>query len=684
MRKASILALLALGAVLTACSRPPDFTISLNPTSLTVQQGSSDTTRLTITPQNGFTGTVNLSLVDGSGNPVPGITLSPTSVNVTGSGPVSPDLTVRVDSTVNAGDYDLQIKATSGNLNKTAPLSLRVIGPTGTETLSGMVVSENAGGPVAGSQVRLMRGGTLVATATTDAQGAFTFANIPAGTYRLEVQKPGMAGSFVEGVRVPEMGFVRIIQKPAFDASASTTPPTLVITQDGSQPLEGGTFTNTIPFRVQVDATRDFVRPMRFIYVALGRTPGSAFLSNTATSSRRIFIEVEDTGNQTLSGTAVAGLGSASGERVFLEVVAYDFNNNRSHYIVPITFVNTSPTQNNTVSAPLDVAAMAITLTEAVGFFRAETPLNLTVPLGKGQVGDMPLDLSAVPEGSNLYVEVRWCYTATATPFAFDIERSEDGQNWTRVGTVGGGSRASCPANPFDRPFFFRDASPDLTPGQTYYYRVVARGANRAESAPSSTTPLPPFFAPLLSPADEATGVPRTPDFTIGHPQLATGADGAAYNLVLWDTLTGTRDPWVGVAWQTLGGFLLFVEFGTGPQGNGVPQGEALVYGFPGGNFTVYTDTAGLIDPSRPATVPVDLTRNTFTLPYNFDGQALLPQLQSFRTYAWQLWVSYAYKYNPAEGYRVSAYSVQTWPSSTSFIRITRPGTQVFDFTTGE
>jgi hypothetical protein len=55
----------------------PDFTLSLNPTSLTVPQGLSGTTQLTITPQNGFTGTVNLSLVDGNGNPVPGITLAP-------------------------------------------------------------------------------------------------------------------------------------------------------------------------------------------------------------------------------------------------------------------------------------------------------------------------------------------------------------------------------------------------------------------------------------------------------------------------------------------------------------------------------------------------------------------------------------------------------------------------------
>ena len=671
---------LVLGTIFTACSRPPSFDIALNPTSLTVEQGRSGTTQLTITPQHGFAGTVNLSLV-GAPN---GVTLSPASVNVSGPGPVTETLTINVADTLDAGAYGLQVQATSGNITRTDTLSLTVTGPAGPNTLTGMVVNENAGGPVSGSQVRLLRGSTLVATTTTDTQGNFTFSNLADGTYRLEVRKPGMTGSAVEVVRVPEMPFVRIIQMPAFDASATTTPPTLIITQDGSQPLSGGTFTNTIPFRVQVDTSKDYVRPMRFIYVALGRTPGAAFISNTATSSRVVFSETEDTGNRTLSGSAVAGLGSAAGEPVYLEVVAYDFNRNRVHYILPVTFRNTSATQNNTVSSPTQVAATAITLTEAVGFFRAGTPLNLTVPLGKGQVGEMPLDLTGVPEGSNLYVEVRWCYTPTTAPFAFDIERSQDGQNWTKVSTVGGARNASCPTNPFDRPFFFRDASPDLTPGQTYYYRVVARGANQAASAPSATTPLPPFFAPLLSPADEATGVSKTPDFTIGHPQLAAGADGAAYNLVLWDTLTGTRDPWVGVAWQTLGGFLLFVEFGTGPQGNGVPQGEALVYGFPNNSFTVYTDTAGLINPNKPNGVPVDLTRNTFTLPYNFDGQALLPQLQSLRTYAWQLWVSCAYKYNPDENYRISAYSVQTWPSSTSFIRITRLGTQVFDFTTGE
>ena len=100
----------------------PNFTLSLNPTSLTVQQGSSGTTQLTITPQGGFTGTVNLSLV---GAPS-GVTLSPTSLNVRGTRPVTQSLTVRVAGSVATGTYNPQVRATSGRLTKTANLRLTV------------------------------------------------------------------------------------------------------------------------------------------------------------------------------------------------------------------------------------------------------------------------------------------------------------------------------------------------------------------------------------------------------------------------------------------------------------------------------------------------------------------------------------------------------------------------------
>jgi uncharacterized membrane protein len=100
----------------------PDFTLFLNPSSLTLQQGQSGTTQLTITPQGGFTGTVSLSLL----NAPPGVTLSPTSVNVPGPGPVTYVLTLSVAGSVPAGSYNLQLTAISGTLTRTANLTLTV------------------------------------------------------------------------------------------------------------------------------------------------------------------------------------------------------------------------------------------------------------------------------------------------------------------------------------------------------------------------------------------------------------------------------------------------------------------------------------------------------------------------------------------------------------------------------
>jgi len=107
---------------------------------------------------------VSLSL---EGAPI-GVTLSPGSIQVTGPSALPTSLTLTVAPTVDAMTYRFRVRASSGNINKTADLSLTVDAPTGTETLSGVVVSENAGAPVAGSQVRLFRGNTLVASTITN------------------------------------------------------------------------------------------------------------------------------------------------------------------------------------------------------------------------------------------------------------------------------------------------------------------------------------------------------------------------------------------------------------------------------------------------------------------------------------------------------------------------------------
>ncbi len=117
-------------SVLVEVSCEP-FTLSLSPSALTVPQGSSGTTTLTLTPQGGFTGTVSLDLVDGSGNPVPGITLSPQSVTVSGGGPLTQALTVSVASSVPPGTYPLRVRGTSGSFSREADLTVTVSTYTG-------------------------------------------------------------------------------------------------------------------------------------------------------------------------------------------------------------------------------------------------------------------------------------------------------------------------------------------------------------------------------------------------------------------------------------------------------------------------------------------------------------------------------------------------------------------------
>jgi uncharacterized membrane protein len=139
-------ALLAL-LLLAACNwqRPqPGFTLALNPTSLTVQQGASGTTQLTITPQNGFTGTVALSLVAGQDQVPQGLTLSPGSVQVSGTSPVNQPLTLSAQPATPTGTYRLKVRATSGSLTREAGLTVTV-------SASGAVAAAVAAAAPAGS-----------------------------------------------------------------------------------------------------------------------------------------------------------------------------------------------------------------------------------------------------------------------------------------------------------------------------------------------------------------------------------------------------------------------------------------------------------------------------------------------------------------------------------------------------
>jgi len=92
----------------------PDFSVSANPTSLTISQGSSGTSNITLTSLNGFSGTVTLSAsVSPSG---PFANLNPGSVTLVSNGAGSSTLNVTSVSAA-PGTYKVNVTATSGSLS---------------------------------------------------------------------------------------------------------------------------------------------------------------------------------------------------------------------------------------------------------------------------------------------------------------------------------------------------------------------------------------------------------------------------------------------------------------------------------------------------------------------------------------------------------------------------------------
>jgi len=120
--------------------QPPSFSISLrtpynnnvvwtsrNPSD---QQTAISQVGLTVTPQNGFTGSISLSLVDDQGNPVPGLSLDPSTVMVTGNNPQGFAIRVRADNNIpltGAGKgYAVRFRASSGSVVREAPITVDV------------------------------------------------------------------------------------------------------------------------------------------------------------------------------------------------------------------------------------------------------------------------------------------------------------------------------------------------------------------------------------------------------------------------------------------------------------------------------------------------------------------------------------------------------------------------------
>lgn len=121
-----------LGACQSTSQQTSSFEINLEPSELQVGTGDSASLQLTLTPIGGFRGTVTLQLENGP----TGVSLTPSSINVTTNDPIVRSLTLSTSAQTPANTYNASLKATSSDIVRSRSLRLIV---EGSRNISGTV-----------------------------------------------------------------------------------------------------------------------------------------------------------------------------------------------------------------------------------------------------------------------------------------------------------------------------------------------------------------------------------------------------------------------------------------------------------------------------------------------------------------------------------------------------------------
>jgi GH35 family endo-1,4-beta-xylanase len=150
----------------SATPTAPNFTLSANPSSLTVNLGASGTSTITITRSGGFTGAVALS----AGGLPAGVTASFNPASATGTSSV---LTLAASATATLGAATVTVTGTGGGLTRTTTINLTVSQSQApdfslTPTPTSLTVNRGASGTVA---IAITRSGGFTGAVALSANG---------------------------------------------------------------------------------------------------------------------------------------------------------------------------------------------------------------------------------------------------------------------------------------------------------------------------------------------------------------------------------------------------------------------------------------------------------------------------------------------------------------------------------
>ncbi len=358
-----------------------------------------------------------------------------------------------------------------------------------TSSISGLV-SDTRGGPAVGGASVVIQGTTFATT--TDGNGAFSFGSVPVGTYNLLATRAGYGSSRLQGVSVVAAATTQasMLMRKSFDPAKPTTAPTISVS--GLTP--GQTVSGNVSFTIDVAAAN----PMFLIQVRFGHRGDVPNFSRS------------DAASVTVSWLTTSNANGAS----FVDILAYDNNNNLAEWSVPVT-VNNGPS-GGVPGAPASVFATAVTFGRPLNTFFAQRQAMARANQLRGDPGKLSLpngrflDIQAAPSDSTLFVYVQWLPVSGAAGYKVYRSFAASGP-FPILADARAGDSAACAGVGFAgiTTKCHRDSSPDLAVGKAVFYRVTAytTAGESPQSATVNSTPLAVFNLNLTAPADEDTAI---------------------------------------------------------------------------------------------------------------------------------------------------------------------------------
>jgi hypothetical protein len=307
----------------------PDFSLSANPTSLTVNQGASGTSTITVTRLNGFTNSVSFSA---SGLPG-GVTATFNPISTTGTSTV---VTLAASATATTGAATVTVTGTGGGLTRTTTINLTVSPP------ANFSLSANP------ASIAVNQGTSATSTITVTRTGGFTSS--------VGFTASGLPTGVTATFNPTSTTGTSTVLTLAASSTAATGAATVTVTGTG------GGLTRTVAINLTVN-------PAQTPNFTLSANPASVAVNQGATAT------------STITVTRIAGFSSS------VALSASGLPGGVTAAFNPQSATGTSSTLTFTASSGAVTGSASVTVTGTGGGLTRTTTISLTVNTGGGNGG---------------------------------------------------------------------------------------------------------------------------------------------------------------------------------------------------------------------------------------------------------------------------------------------------------